>query len=232
VVADGTLLDNNGKAGSWKVIDAAKRQYQFVWGERRFIDDLALSADGQRLDGKNQFGQPVTATRVGDNDPLVGTWNWFNGGTATIQADGTLLRNGKKSGTWEVIDAAQRRYRLTWPPYKAVDDVTLSADGKSLEGKNNYGRVSATRVGDNDPLVGTWKWFRDGPVTVAADGSFLRNGKPVGTWKVIDAGKRQYELRWSPPIRSVDELTLSADGKGLDGKNQFGQRVTATRMVE
>jgi predicted Zn finger-like uncharacterized protein len=83
-----------------------------------------------------------------------------------------------------------------------------------------------------DPFVGTWKWFRDAPVTVAANGTFLRNGKPAGTWKVIDARNRQYELRWSAPLTSVDVMTLSADGKNVDGKNQFGQRVTGTKTSD
>jgi WD40 repeat protein len=238
----------NAVVGSWtgKDVKVTKGQVTFteIWEKKpvpSWVSPMPVMVvpDGDRLkyswgqnnytDGSSFLSRVSTPAPAG-TDPLVGTWNWFNGGTATVLADGTLLRNGKQAGTWKVIDASKRLYQLTWPAYNAIDDLTLSADGKNLEGKNQNGlRVTATRAGDKDPVVGTWKWFDGSQVTVAENGSFTQNGKRGGTWRAMDAGKREYQLRWSPPKKSVDELTLSADGKSLDGKNQFGQRVTGTK---
>lgn len=155
-VADGTFTrDDKKKAGTWKVVDSAKGQYQFRW-DSGFIDDLTLSADGKQLDGKNQVGSRVTATRdaelmppAGNRDPLVGNWKWFDGSMVTVTADGAFARDGKRAGTWKAMDASKRQYQLTWTARKFMDDLTLSADSKQLDGKNQFGqRVTGTKTGD------------------------------------------------------------------------------------
>lgn len=47
---------------SWLLVDPRARRYQFMWG-REFIDVMTLSADGTRLEGKNNKGDTITARR-------------------------------------------------------------------------------------------------------------------------------------------------------------------------
>jgi hypothetical protein len=78
---------------------------------------------------------------------IVGTWKWFVGPELIIKADHTFS-NGENSGTWEVTDAAARKYTFRWSVGGFVDDVTLSKDGLKLIGTNNQkNNVSGERVG-------------------------------------------------------------------------------------
>jgi hypothetical protein len=75
---------------------------------------------------------------------VLGTWSWFNGKTVTISPDHTLKADGD-SGTWKAVSADGRTVQLSWAS-SWVDTLTLSADGKRLEGHNNEGNeVSGTR---------------------------------------------------------------------------------------
>lgn len=81
---------------------------------------------------------------------IVGKWVWFNRGVVTVNRDGTMTHHlgGKKrnSGTWRLIDAAERKFELKWKIGGWIDTLTLSLDGKKLKGTNNRGTpVSGTR---------------------------------------------------------------------------------------
>src|SRR5262249_31891536 len=140
-------------------------------------------------------------------------------------------------GTWLVIDAGRRLYRLrTGGPPR---DATLAEDGNSMTLVGEGGlakRVAAPVVvkppNPNDPLIGTWKWFAGSPVTVTANGTYLRDARQAGSWTLVDAGQRRYRLNWGGEFGGgIDDVTLSADGNSLDGKNQFGTRITATKVA-
>lgn len=51
-------------AASWSVVDPAKRGYMVKWGDGKHVDMLFLSADGLKLEGKNDKGVEVSAERV------------------------------------------------------------------------------------------------------------------------------------------------------------------------
>ncbi len=62
------VLDPGGTIGGnpknvWTCEDADTRTFVLRWGSR-FVDTLVLSADGRRLEGKNQHGSRVTGERV------------------------------------------------------------------------------------------------------------------------------------------------------------------------
>lgn len=79
---------------------------------------------------------------------IVGTWKWFVGPELIIKADHTFS-NGENSGSWEAINAAERKYTLRWDVGGFVDEVTLSKDGRKLAGTNNQkNNVSGERVGN------------------------------------------------------------------------------------
>jgi hypothetical protein len=72
-------------------------------------------------------------------------------------------------------------------------------------------------------VVGTWDWFVGPSVTFKEDGTG-GNGIFTFTWTCSNGG---YVLTWS--MCSVDRLKLSVDSKGLDGSNQGGTHVFASR---
>jgi hypothetical protein len=78
---------------------------------------------------------------------IVGTWKWFVGPQLVIKADHTFS-NGENSGSWEVTNAAERKYTLRWDVGGFVDEVILSKDGLKLTGTNNQkNNVAGDRVG-------------------------------------------------------------------------------------
>jgi hypothetical protein len=90
---------------------------------------------------------PAIAQENRCND-IVGTWKWFVGPELIIKADHTFS-NGENSGTWEVINASEFKYRLRWEVGGFVDEVTLSKDGRKLTGTNNQkNNVAGDRVGN------------------------------------------------------------------------------------
>jgi hypothetical protein len=86
---------------------------------------------------------------VAPTNPVVGTWNWFNGGVVTISdnltmvhVDGTDIQD---TGTWAALPGPGTQVRLTWAS-GWIDTLTLSPDGRTLEGTNQDGSgVSGTR---------------------------------------------------------------------------------------
>jgi hypothetical protein len=137
--ADGTM-SAGPFTGQWR--RESGRSYSFTWPEP--VDTLAMTSDGSRLNGGNQYGVPVIATRVSGGPDFPGMWSW--GGVATVVADarGTVTL-GTLSGSWVLADPAQRIYRVTWP--KIQDAVMLSDDSSRIQGSNQYGAaVSGVRL--------------------------------------------------------------------------------------
>jgi len=92
-------------------------------------------------------------------DAIVGDWAWFTGGNVTLNPDGTITSKEFGSlGTWECTNTTRGVFTLRWvfgsPPF--VDTLTLSADGQSLSGKNQFqypvtaSRISTARKDDFD----------------------------------------------------------------------------------
>lgn len=137
--ADGSMTAGPFQ-GQWR--RGGDRAFTFTWPEP--VDTLMMSADGLRLQGSNNYGVPVVATRVSGGPDFAGVWQW--GGVATVVADGSgRVSLGPLSGTWSLADRGQRIYRVTWP--KIQDSVTVSEDGSRIQGVNQYGvAVGGTRL--------------------------------------------------------------------------------------
>jgi len=153
--SDGTATDGPFIA-HWQLADPARQVFTITWPKS--VDTIALTADGLHLSGKNQYGFPVSATRLSGGTfgaatglvNLVGTWQWYNGVTVTIDKNGTLQAN-TITAQWKLMDPIHHIYDLIWP--EPVDTLTLSPDGLHLAGGNQYGiptggaKVSATCPG-------------------------------------------------------------------------------------
>jgi hypothetical protein len=89
-----------------------------------------------------------------------------------------------------------------------------------------------------DPIVGEWIWNDNMDITVNADGTVNQRGdgaaKWSAKWRLLESRsvERKYEFNWTRPNGSniIDTLTLSSDGKKLEGKNQQKHRVGGRRV--
>ena len=83
---------------------------------------------------------PIGGSAAGEG-VLSGKWRWIAAGTELAPVeffpDGRAV-GARVTGTWTLIDPAQREFRITWSN-GYVDLVILSADGRSLEGRNTEG---------------------------------------------------------------------------------------------
>jgi hypothetical protein len=138
--ADGTMTAGPFTA-RWRLADPARRVYNFSWPEA--VDSVSLSPDGGHLSGGNQYGIPMTATRISPGTEIAGAWRWYNGVTVNILPSGTFsaLTTG---GHWQKMGGSA--YTLTWPG--PIDTVTMSPDHRRVSGANQYGfQISGTKTG-------------------------------------------------------------------------------------
>ena len=104
---------------------------------------MTLSADLQHMNGGNQYGYALSATRtawskLGPMGGIAGTWLWPNGVSVTLDPNGSVVPAGSAlRAHWNLVDAAQRTYTIVWP--EPVDTLTLSPDTLRLTGGNQYG---------------------------------------------------------------------------------------------
>ena len=166
-----------------------------------------------------QSNAPAVKSPGGTRDPILGCWQWFNNVPVTINSDGRLIA-GPFTARWQ--RAGGRAYHFTWP--EAVDAVTLSSDGNSLRGGNQYGfPMSATRVSPGAGISGAWRWANGGIVLINSGGTF--NAGPFnGRWSAT--GGNRFNLTWPKP---VDSVSLSSDSQRLSGHNQYGIAISGVK---
>jgi hypothetical protein len=88
----------------------------------------------------------TTSTQDSLEDPLLGTWDWgwdpvpegqepTYQNNITFHADGTMSEPGGQAGKWE---RSEKEITISWPT-GATDIVTISDDGKKLDGVSKTG---------------------------------------------------------------------------------------------
>jgi hypothetical protein len=171
---------------------------------------------------------------------LVGTWTWSNGARVDFRADGTGTASNGFTATWRRL--ADGRLEIQWAkpgqPTRFTDVVSLSADGRTLSGRNQYGAgVSATSASrpasaGGRTLLGTWRWNGGATVECRADGTCTASNGFSGPWRSLDSSGR-FEIRWGrpgQPDQFIDTFTIAPGGGQLSGKNQYGVAMSATRL--
>src|SRR5581483_4749112 len=109
------------------------------------IDEITVSADRQKYDGKNNKGGKFWAERIPSrlpDDPIIGKWVATNEGKEGLldyRADGTVGNDGGWTAMWIKKPALPRRYEVIWAGGRYVDDVTLTEDGQRYNARNNIG---------------------------------------------------------------------------------------------
>jgi len=179
-------------------------------------------------------------------DSLIGTWKWFTGKNHAFGPNGTSSASGT---SWQCVDSQRRVVRITWDNGKWVDTLTISPDGKRVEGTNQRGgrvwgvshqgqtpavqNIPAPGSGSGQgatiavnpkctPIIGTWRSEQNGrTIMVTADGRL--NGNPRYTWSCHPDGMH-YNFRWDDGPRVIvwDDLRMDPDKLHLT-RRQAGQ---------
>ena len=140
--ADGTMTAGPFTA-RWRQVSAAQRAYTFTWPA--MIETLTVTPDQRSMNGGNQYGYPISGTRVAGSVGLAGTWQWANGWTVNVSSNGTFT-SASFRGTWRAVDASRGIYEMTWP--SPVDSITLLGGGTRVSGANQYGvAISGVKTG-------------------------------------------------------------------------------------
>ncbi len=138
--SDGSFVDGTFNA-RWALVNPAQQIFTITWPKS--VDRVTLSADLQHMNGGNQYGFALSATRtgwskLGPMGGIAGTWLWPNGVSVTLDPNGSVIPAGSPlRAHWNLVDAAQRTYTIVWP--EPVDTLTLSPDTLRLTGGNQYG---------------------------------------------------------------------------------------------
>ena len=164
-------------------------------------------------------------------DPIVGCYQWGNGGRVVIRPDHTM-QGGPFAASWKVLNAAQRVYLFTWQQ-PITSTVTILPDQRSLVGGTQYGgQPTAKRIAGSSGLVGTWHWFDyvASTLTINSDGTYsgvAGNATWRGTWQALKGYPGVYTLVTSDVPK--DTVKLAADGAGVSGMDQFGITITGVK---
>jgi len=138
IVVDKNGIAKNGDIkGKWLSISNPNRRYSITWPP--INDYITLINEGAGFSGVNTFGFPVSGTRVsGSAKELVGRWNWFTGIKVVISKN-KKVKGGGFLGTWE---KQEKGFVIEWP---VIDQIKVSKNGKKLNVRNQFGRVTAVR---------------------------------------------------------------------------------------
>jgi len=83
-------------------------------------------------------------------------------------------------------------------------------------------------------ITGKWRWFNGLIVEIKGGGMVAKDSRGnmvnSGSWRVLDASKRKFEMRWGGGDW-IDTLILSHDNNSLEGVNQRNERVSANRIT-
>lgn len=135
--------------GGWQA-NGAQRGYTFTWPEPS-VGTVAVTANGQALTGGNQYGIAISGTRISGTSGLVGSWSVVSAVPMTfaVNANGTYsaaMATGTFGGTWKPKYGMPGVYTMTASDLP-TDHVTLSANGSSIAGADQYGvPTSGTRT--------------------------------------------------------------------------------------
>ncbi|MDH4162326.1 MAG: hypothetical protein OEW15_06495 [Nitrospirota bacterium] len=115
-----------------------------------FAAALATAEVGAEAKGGEKPALPPD-TGIGDlsssklTTAITGTWTWISDMTVIVREDNSLeviddLSHEKiNEGKWELVDQTSRTYRFVYQNGNWIDTLTLSPDGRILDGTNNEG---------------------------------------------------------------------------------------------
>jgi sugar lactone lactonase YvrE len=146
ITSTGVVTTIGGLAGNAGSSDGVGANARF-----QLPESPALDSQGNIYvtdSGNHTIRKGVRHTVPAPARTIVGTWKWpERDHIVTIKANGICTDSWSSSGTWTLIDATNRVYRIQWkgtPNF--IDTLTLSTDGNSLTGHNQYNTGNATDI--------------------------------------------------------------------------------------
>ncbi|HSR13658.1 MAG TPA: hypothetical protein VLS90_19575 [Thermodesulfobacteriota bacterium] len=134
---------------------------------------------------------------------LAGSWNWVSGQRLVVSPDGAcqVFEGNRQINTcqWTVIDASRRMIRITHRQGGWVDTVTLSLDGRTLDGTNNQNaRIHGEKVqGQPQPPASASRTAKLNGWLSSTDGQY--------TGDFMGLGRRQILLVNRDPVGHPNE---------------------------
>jgi predicted Ser/Thr protein kinase len=245
---------NGTDTGKWKLVSGGKpdRSYEFNWDNGNW-DKLDMLADGSLKGTNNSSGESggtkdgakeskasSSSKSTGDIDPIVGNWMFQLEIPVKFGAD-HHASNPYNQGEWTLAsgDGKTRKYEIKWGD-GGWDKLDLGGEGRVLDGINSFFERDGKRSGGikvdpdpahpwaKDPIVGTWHYTGGEEFKLSATGSATSEKDAGGGWTLIsgDDKKQVYKIWWKD---NWEEMTLSVDGRHLDGKNLEKKPVHASR---
>lgn len=248
---DGTCDAKERPVAVWEVKEGLQDFCKQLgeWDIIRLANGGSLGGTGYKCEVKEKDTRQLGGTLCMKAPKLtapVGLYAWSVKGESRgfnlLKANGTCSNsrpsNTNRVCTWVVTDAAQRKITMAWDNGAIKDFVALSADGQRLEGTSQAGSVVATvravREVEASKSVEHYAWTINGVdygVTSFRKDPVCSNTNMPGVScsnHVTDKERRQVTLTWGNGTE--DLLTMSADAKFLEGKNQKGDVIRGTRM--
>lgn len=149
------IIAGSSLTGNWLDLPGGELQGSGQLALRVESNDRILKVGSSAPYGASVWTRVAGAAAASRSGSVVGTWSWAfapsgdpqpSGQTVTINPDGTMTSSGGASGTWT---QSGNQLTLTWTQGSAagsIDDLTLSVDGRTLNGQNRHGwRVRGTR---------------------------------------------------------------------------------------
>jgi hypothetical protein len=211
------------------------------------------SASINTVSSASSNGAPKPAATPADLAPCQ-SWAWQHSSmVVTLHPDGTVSTNGKLAkALWKWVDEGNRKLEIDWGDF--LDQVTIAADGQTMDVVNNAGDAytvhllkaepqetgsdaAMTTVGNSASAssaeaspYGTWVWHGGTSlVTLNRDGTVNQDSKETkANWRWMDEGKRKLRISWMSGW--VDDLTVAEDNKTMDVVNNGGGTFTVRRV--
>lgn len=194
--------------------------------------NLALSSDGLQFSGTGKVGDTVTVRDANGNvlgSGTVGSDGTFSFTLSAPQTNGQTLEVTATDGNQGTSVPVPYVAADTTPP-AALDDLAVSANGRSLTGTGEAGATVTVR----DPagtIIGTG--------TVGANGTFVlalspaqANGEKLTATQADAAGNQSAAASVTAPDitpgANLTEVVINANGTVVTGKGEAGATITIT----
>ncbi len=160
---DGTCRSPQDR-GTWRREDGSGKGYEILWSDGKWMDQLTIGQNRNRITGTNQKNQRISLVRE-DSVPLgqiqegageiSGWWKWLgmDNNIVEIRKDGTAFAySNSTSAKWEAKgNRGSRVFSITWTEgqYKGyVNVVRVTDGGKRLADTGEGAKLHAERGAD------------------------------------------------------------------------------------
>jgi hypothetical protein len=196
---------------------------EIVKGERYGYDPKGTGAHQLNISFNKQT-QVIEGIEIFPESPTIKAkyQKWLGLKVPTVtqkHSNGNLVEYYANEGIALLYSGPQDTYPIAI--FAHVNPLTFQK--KTVEGKP-----------PTELITGKWRWFNGLIVEITGGGMVAKDSRgnmvDSGSWRVIDASKRKFEMKWRAGW--TDTLTLSPDNNSLEGTNQANGHVSAKRIAQ